>query len=158
MQIHFSPAKKTSWPVVSSFCSHLPNLVGRHHSNYSMVWHLQCHPTQNYCVVTLWGPVLWKYLLSHSPPNVFLNHTLLINTSNVDVIKWCKISMRPFPLNTASASISQRLHQKARNVVRRILGIVPLTFIQSWLPLYVLISRPVYMLHCNGKIAGAPSI
>lgn len=67
---------------------------------------------------------------------------VLISISNV--IIWCHVSHRKVPGtqdSSASAAPIKKMHKKARHGVRKMLGIVTLTFLISWLPLYILVTR-----------------
>lgn len=64
---------------------------------------------------------------------------VIISASNVVI--WCHVTHRKVPLESASAGTIKRMHRRTRNGVRRMLGIVTLAFLISWLPLYVLVTR-----------------
>ncbi len=65
---------------------------------------------------------------------------VVISVSNA--IVWCHVSNRNVPQESASAAILvKRVHQRVRENVRKMLSIVTLTFLISWLPLYILVTR-----------------
>lgn len=64
---------------------------------------------------------------------------ILISLSNVVI--WCHVSHRKVPQDSASISTIKRMHRRTRHGVRKMLGIVTLAFLVSWLPLYILATR-----------------
>lgn len=64
---------------------------------------------------------------------------VLISLSNV--IIWCHVSRRKVPQDSAAVGTIKRMHRRTRHGVRKMLGIVTLAFLASWLPLYVLVTR-----------------
>src|SRR3989442_1727977 len=65
---------------------------------------------------------------------------VVISVSNA--IVWCNVTNRKVPQESASAAvIVKRVHRRARENVRKMLGIVTLTYLLSWLPLYIIVTR-----------------
>ncbi len=62
---------------------------------------------------------------------------LLIFVSNW--IIYCHVTHRKVPQNSASTAPLRKLHRQTRQDVLKMLGIVTLTFLVSWLPLYILV-------------------
>jgi neuropeptide FF receptor 2 len=54
---------------------------------------------------------------------------------------WWRVSGRKVPNDSASPAEIQRIHRKTRHAVIRSLSVVTLTFLISWLPLYIIILR-----------------
>ncbi len=72
--------------------------------------------------------------------NLFCFYTiplLLIFVSNW--ITYCHVTNRKVPQNSASAAPIRKLHRQTRHDVLKMLGIVTLTFLFSWLPLCLLV-------------------
>ncbi len=64
---------------------------------------------------------------------------IIISISNLAI--WCHVTHRKVPHDTASVGPIKRMHKKARYGVLKMLGIVTLTFLISWMPLYVIVMR-----------------
>ncbi len=64
---------------------------------------------------------------------------ILISVSNGLI--WCHVTHRQVPQNSASAAPIKKMHREARHGVIKMLGIVTLTFLISWMPLYIIVTR-----------------
>ncbi len=64
---------------------------------------------------------------------------LLISISNLAI--WCHVTHRKVPQDSASAGPIKKMHKKARHGVLKMLGVVTLAFLISWLPLYIIVMR-----------------
>ncbi len=67
---------------------------------------------------------------------------LLISISNAVI--WCHVAHRKVPQDSASVGTIKLMHKKARHGVLKMLGIVTLIFLLSWLPLYILVTRRMF--------------
>lgn len=70
---------------------------------------------------------------------------ILISVSNA--IIWCHVRHRKVPQNSASPAPIKKMHKQARHGVLKMLGIVTLTFLISWLPLYIIVTRIKFSEH-----------
>ncbi len=91
-----------------------------------------------YCVET------WKdenngnvYFIAVNVVSFYAIPLLLIFASNW--IIYCHVMHRHVPQKSASSPAITKLHRHTRHVVLRMLGIVTLTFLLCWLPLYTLV-------------------
>ncbi len=91
-----------------------------------------------YCVET-WGVEKLGniYFLIVNLDSFYAIPLVLIFVSNW--IIYCHVMHRHLPQKSASSPAITKLHRHTRQVVLRMLGIVTLTFLLSWLPLYVLV-------------------
>lgn len=65
---------------------------------------------------------------------------VLISASNAVV--WCHVTNRNVPQESESAArIVKRVHKRVKENARKMLGTVTLTFLLSWLPLYIIVTR-----------------
>lgn len=65
---------------------------------------------------------------------------VIISVSNAVV--WCHVTNRKVPQESESAAmIVKRVHKRVRENARKMLGIVTFTFLISWFPLYIIVTR-----------------
>ncbi len=91
-----------------------------------------------YCVET-WGVEALGdiYFLLVNLVGFYTIPLLLIFVSNW--IIYCHVTHRTVPQNSASSAPIKKMHRQTRHDVLKMLGIVTLTFLFSWLPLYILV-------------------
>jgi neuropeptide FF receptor 2 len=95
---------------------------------------------QHYCVES-W-PKSMDSLMFFLIGNLVLCYCLpltLISISNGLI--WWHVSQRKVPQDSASPAAIKRFHRKTRHGVLRMLSVVTLTFLISWLPVYLIFLR-----------------
>lgn len=93
-----------------------------------------------YCVET-WGNEFHGklYFLVVNLIFCYVVPLILISVSNATI--WCHVNHRQVPQNSAMPAPIKKMHKEARHGVLKMLGIVTLTFLISWMPLYIIVTR-----------------